>query len=225
MGLRVVGAGLPRTGTTSLKNALERLLGAPCYHMSELFAHLDHGALWRDAAAGAPDWDGLFAGYSAGVDWPVSWHWRELSAAYPDAIVLLSSRESAERWYDSMSRTVLNFARRLRDGMPDSRSDRRPPALAGAPDDRRRVMRDLVSRVSRVFPDPDDRSAVMAVYERHLAEVRSVVPAGRLVEWQPGLGWTPLCAALGVAVPDEPFPHENAAADMVARGAAARPGN
>jgi sulfotransferase family protein len=85
MSLRVVGAGLPRTGTTSLKSALEPLLGAPCHHMRELAGHVEHALVWRDA---------LFAGYAAGVDWPVPWLWRELSEYHPDAVVLLSRRES-----------------------------------------------------------------------------------------------------------------------------------
>jgi hypothetical protein len=220
MALRVVGAGFPRTGTTSLKAALERLLGAPCYHMSELFAHPDHAVLWRDAAAGAPDWDALFAGYSTGVDWPVSSYWRELCAAYPDAIVLLSRRESPERWHESMDRTVFGFARRLSDSGLDNGFGHGPPWLADASEDRRRVMQDLMRHLFNVFPDLDDRAAVMGVYERHLAEVRSTVPDHRLLEWQPSDGWAPLCAALGVTIPDEPFPRENAAAEMIARGPA-----
>ena len=94
MTLRVVGAGLGRTGTLSLKVALERLLGAPCYHMSEVFAHPEHVGAWRDAARGRPpDWSALFAGYRAAVDWPAAAFWPELSAAFPDAIVVLSVRD------------------------------------------------------------------------------------------------------------------------------------
>lgn len=98
MALRVVGAGFPRTGTTSLRTALERLLGAPCYHMQELAKHPEHAESWRDAFAGdPPEWEAFLAGYAAGVDWPISRFWREPSVLYPDAIVLLSSRESPVR--------------------------------------------------------------------------------------------------------------------------------
>ena len=74
--LRVVGAGLGRTGTLSLKVALERLLGGACYHMAELFSHPEHVPLWHAAARGSmPDWHALFRGYRAAVDWPVASFW------------------------------------------------------------------------------------------------------------------------------------------------------
>ncbi|AQZ67209.1 unnamed protein product [[Actinomadura] parvosata subsp. kistnae] len=215
MGLRVVGAGFPRTGTTSLRKALERLLGAPCYHMEELFARPGDAAVWRDACAGTlPDWDGFLAGYAAGVDWPVSWFWRELSAAYPDALVLLSRRESPERWYESMDRTVLQGARHLMGGGP---AGERPPLLAGSAE-QADAMQDVIRALfGGAFGDPYDRDRIVAAYERHLAEVRATVPAHRLLEWQPSEGWEPVCAALGVPVPDEPFPHENTTAQAQAR--------
>lgn len=216
MGWRVVGAGFPRTGTTSLKAALERLLGAPCYHMRELFERPEDAAIWRDAYAGVmPDWHQFPAGYAAGVDWPVSWFWRELSAALPDALVLLSRRESAERWYQSMDRTVLEGARRL--ARADS-TGRRPPMLATATPEQARAMEEMIRVMfGGAFDDLHDRDKVIAAYERHLAEVRATVPAHRLLEWQPADGWQPLCAALGLPIPDEPFPHENATAEMRAR--------
>lgn len=214
MGLRVVGAGFPRTGTTSLKAALERLLGAPCYHMKELFGRPDDAAAWRDACAGVmPDWDRFLAGYAAGVDWPVSWFWRELSAAYPDALVLLSRRESVERWYQSMDQTVLEGARRLTRG-----DSRRPPMTAHVTPEQASAIEGMIQALfGGAFGDPHDRDKVIAAYERHLAEVRATIPAHRLLEWQPSDGWEPLCAALDLPIPDEPFPHENTTADMRAR--------
>src|SRR5438552_15142927 len=102
MTLRIVGAGLPRTGTHSQKVALEQLLGAHCYHMVEVFAHPEHAPIWREAVHGTmPDWPALFDehGYQAAVDWPVSAFWRQLSEAYPEAIVLLSVRDDADTWW------------------------------------------------------------------------------------------------------------------------------
>ncbi|MFI7132025.1 sulfotransferase family protein [Nonomuraea sp. NPDC050153] len=213
MGLRVIGAGFPRTGTTSLKAALERLLGAPCYHMRELFGRLDDAAVWRDAYAGVmPDWPRFLGEYAAGVDWPVSWFWRELSAAYPDALVLLSRRESSERWYRSMDQTVLEGARRL--ALGDFTGGRPPMVAHGTPEQARAMEEMMRAMFGGAFDDPLDRDKVIAAYERHLAEVRATVPAHRLLEWQPADGWQPLCAALGLPVPDEPFPHENTAAGM-----------
>jgi hypothetical protein len=99
MTLQVVGAGLGRTGTHSLKLALERLLGGPCYHMVEVFGHPEHVDVWRRAALGETvDWDALFDGYVACVDWPGGSFWHELADAYPEAPILLSTRDSADTW-------------------------------------------------------------------------------------------------------------------------------
>lgn len=219
MALRVVGAGLPRTGTTSLKAALEQLLGAPCYHMQELFGRLDDAAVWRDAYTGTmPDWHRFLAGYAAGVDWPVSAFWRELSAAFPDALVLLSRRESPQRWYQSMDKTVLEGARRY------ARDDEagQPPWLASAtPEQVAATTAMNRSMFGGAFDDPFDRDGVIATYERHLKEVRTEVLAHRLLEWQPGDGWEPFCAALDLPVPSVAFPHENTSAEHVARRDAA----
>ncbi|HEY9294009.1 MAG TPA: sulfotransferase, partial [Microlunatus sp.] len=117
MALQVIGAGYPRTGTTSLRAALGQLLGGPCYHMKELFQRREHVPIWRDAYAGQlPDWDTLLAGYAAGVDWPISHFWRELADHFPDALVLLSRRESPQQWYASMDRTVLGGPRAIKQG-------------------------------------------------------------------------------------------------------------
>src|SRR5215207_3434894 len=94
MPLSVVGAGLGRTGTMSLKLALERVGFGPCYHMKEVFEHLDaHVPAWDRAANGEwVDWDGLFDGYRAGVDLPVAAFYRELSEHYATAKVILTVR-------------------------------------------------------------------------------------------------------------------------------------
>jgi hypothetical protein len=106
MTLRMVGAGVGRTGTESLKLALEHLLGGRCYHMLEVLTHPESVMYWASAGRGEmPDWDQVFDGYVAAVDWPVAAYWPELSAAFPDAPVLLSTRASAEEWYRSASQT------------------------------------------------------------------------------------------------------------------------
>ena len=108
MGLQVVGAGVGRTGTHSLKLALERLLGGPCHHMVEVMAHLEQVPVFHDAALGKPvDWHAVFDGYEACVDWPGGAFWPEITEAFPDALVLLSVRESPEAWWKSADRTVL----------------------------------------------------------------------------------------------------------------------
>src|SRR3954451_12478985 len=107
MTMRLVGAGLGRTGTHSLKLAIERLTGAPCYHMMEVFGHPEHLPVWREAATGTePDWPELLKDYEAIVDWPGASFWREMSAAFPDAVILLSTRSDAETWSRSASKTI-----------------------------------------------------------------------------------------------------------------------
>jgi len=193
--LRVVGAGLGRTGTLSLKLALERLLGGPCYHMLEVFAHPEHIAAWHGAARGeAPDWQQLFRDYGAAVDWPASAFWPELSEAFPEAVVLLSVRD-AESWWQSARQTIF-------------------PAALSADGEWRAMLDDLFA--ARFTRKLEDRSACIAAFERHNAEVRKRVPASRLVEWRAQDGWAPLCAALGVPVPNEPFPRANTTEEFLA---------
>jgi hypothetical protein len=140
------------------------------------------------------DWDALMGGFTAAVDWPSAAFWRELSDAYPDALVLLSVRP-AEDWYRSATNTI--FA-----GMQD--------ALSGDPWIQAFV-HGLGERFSNRFDDPD---AMIAAYERHNAEVRAAVPASRLLEWTPADGWAPICDRLGLAVPAEPFPVTNSTEDF-----------
>jgi hypothetical protein len=194
MKLRVVGAGLPRTGTHSLSVALEHLLGGLCYHMRVIPGHpFDLGAGWNLAlAGGAPDWGQLLDGYVAAVDWPASMFWRELSAANPQALVLLSVRDSAETWWQSVDSTILPVARM---------------ALAPGWNEGRGLL-DLLERFTET-EQWDDPATLMAAYERHNAAVREIVPPSRLLEWQATEGWAPICRALDVPVPDLPFPWMN----------------
>jgi hypothetical protein len=194
--LKVVGAGLGRTGTNSLKLALERLLGEPCYHMIEVFAHPDHVAMWHQAALGnMPDWDALFEGYGAAVDWPAAAYWKPQSEAYPDALILLSTRDS-ESWWKSCDNTIFQVFR--------SADDKMPP--------------DWTAMVTEMFTQfaggPLEKDRAIAAFERHNDNVRATAPPDRLLEWQAGDGWEPICRALGVDVPDEPFPHVNTTADF-----------
>ncbi len=196
--LRVIGAGLPRTGTMSLKVALERLLGAPCYHMLEVFAHPEHVPAWHQAARGQmPDWNDLLTGYAAAVDWPASAFWPELSATYPEALVILSVRD-AQSWWNSANETIIPNIRKV-----DLGSEWR-------------MMVDALF-ATRLKSEMGDREACIAAFERHNARVRETVSPQRMLEWNASEGWQPLCAALGVPVPEEPFPHTNTREEFVAR--------
>ena len=196
MSLRVVGAGVGRTGTHSLKVALEQLVGGTCHHMIEMFERPDQVAAFTAAIDGAPtDWSAVLADFTAMVDFPGSIFWREIAAANPGAPILLSTRD-AEGWYTSASNTIfLSF-------------DRVPPELAPWMEAVKRGLRD------RFSDDFENKDAMIAAYERHNAAVRAEVPPERLIEWTPSDGWGPLCSALNLAVPDEPFPDTNTTSEF-----------
>jgi hypothetical protein len=188
MSLKVIGAGFGRTGTHSLKLALEMLGFAPCYHMVEVLAHPGHAEQWEAIARGGkPDWDGLLAGFEAGVDWPVCRFWRELSDAYPDAKIILTERD-AEGWYRSIADTIFEFVGRAR-------------ASATAPF--------IVAGTDRAFGGRFDKEHVIDVYRRHNETVKREAPKDRLLVYDVPEGWQPLCDFLGVPVPAAPFPKVN----------------
>ena len=197
MPLRVIGAGLPRTGTTSLKAALEQLLGEPCYHMFELFNDLEAGISWWQALDGDRDkLTSVLEGYGAAIDWPASLFWRELREMYPDALVVLSHRGDAETWWGSVDRTVWATMRN-----PDAE-----PTIA--------EFNAKMRSKAGLGDDWDDPSAAQAHYQLLYDEVVATVPADKLLIWQAADGWGPLCAALGVPVPDTAFPHLNTGAEF-----------
>ena len=191
MSLKVVGAGVGRTGTASLKLALEQLLGGRCHHMLEIINDPGQVRGWTDAIDGRKvDWQELLSAYVAQVDWPGASFWRELSAANPDALVVLSTRDP-EAWYRSASNTIFNVF------------DHSPPGLEEWFTSVRKMFRE------RFSDDLHNPTAMMEAFERHNAEVRAGVSAERLLEWTAADGWAPICERLGVPVPDEPFPVAN----------------
>jgi hypothetical protein len=188
MALQVVGAGLGRTGTMSLKVALEQLLGGPCYHMAEVFARPEHIALWSDAAAGRmPDWNDLFSGYPAAVDWPMASFWPEIAAAFPQAVILLSVRDAAS-WWKSASDTIFQ-------------------SIRNAPQPWRAMVEDMMA--ARFTNALEDRASAITAFEKHNADVLRTAPRARLLVWESRDGWQPLCEALDAPVPDAPFPRVN----------------
>jgi sulfotransferase family protein len=199
MALEVVGAGLGRTGTHSLKAALEQLLDAPCYHMIEVFGRPDDIPVWQSAIDGdMPDWNAFLSGYRAAVDWPACAFWQEIAAANPDAVVLLSSRD-ADGWWQSANNTIFQI----------SRNEAPPDPVASA---QISMARNMFAR--RFTPDWTDESAAKRAFDAHNAAVRAAVPADRLIDYQPGDGWGPICEKLGLPMPAEPFPHLNTTEDF-----------
>ena len=194
MSIRVIGAGVGRTGTASLKAALEMLLGGHCYHMYEVSARPDDIRVWHQAALGKmPDWHAFLQDWTAAVDWPASAHWHELARAFPEALIVLSYRD-AESWWESASNTIF-------------------PVCIRAPDSPwRRMTWDMLKY--RFTDDIENRGAAIAAYEAHNAHVRAAAPKERLIEWQASDGWAPLCSALAAPVPDTDFPCTNTAAEF-----------
>ena len=186
MPLHVIGAGLGRTGTLSLKLALEQLGLGPCYHMMEVRSAPERLEHWNRIAAGEKvDWEEVFAGFRSTVDWPACNYWRELMVRYAHAKVILSLRDP-EGWWRSTQSTI--FSDHVQEGAP--------PSI-------RRILKDVVG------DDLHDHDACVAAFERHNASVRDGVPAGKLLVFDAKQGWAPLCAFLGVPVPDAPFPSVN----------------
>ncbi|MCI2244860.1 hypothetical protein L3067_09635 [Xanthomonas sp. PPL568] len=204
MSLRVIGAGLGRTGTLSLKLALEHLGLGRCYHAMELAANLRQALpQWDAAIDGQADWETLFAGYTATVDYPGCCFWPELVARYPQAKVILTVRD-ADAWFDSVRSTI--FA-----------SDGRVPALFG-PDGQRLsqfLRRGFAARI-------DDRDFMTDYFHRWNQAVIANVPAHRLLvlDTDAQTGWESLCAFLDVPVPAQPYPRVHARGSG---GAQARP--
>ncbi len=210
----VIGAGFGRTGTLSLKVALERLGYGPCYHMVEVIKH-GHGVFWREAAHKRArgehiDWEAVFAGYRATVDFPAAGFYEELARTYPEAKVILTVRDP-QRWYDSASRSF--------GGGPtiDPSSARGYliskamgllfPKLWGAMS---AMQESLEEWGISLDGSPQDRERATEDFERHVREVQERIPAERLLVYKVEQGWGPLCEFLGVeALPDEPFPHLN----------------
>ena len=171
--------------------------------MHDVFMSPDHIPVWRAAIRGeAVDWAELFSGYSAAVDWPVALFWPEISAAFPDAIVLLSLRD-AEAWWRSARETVFSVI----EGVDEK----------GDLSEWKAMMNELIR--SRFTPDLSDRDACIAAFERHSEVVRREVPKDRLVVWEAGEGWEPICSALQIPVPATPYPVINTREQFLARNA------
>ncbi|MGN9842789.1 sulfotransferase family protein [Nonomuraea sp. H19] len=208
--MKVIGAGFGRTGTRSLKASLELLGYGPCYHMSAVIAEPYRVRQWLDVGeGGSRDWDAVFAGFRSALDWPAAAYWRELAAHYPDAKVILTVRDP-ERWYDSVSETIFRSALAERRPLPLHRRVIRRLVARRAPDFALYPRMARATIMDRVFDGRiGDRDHVLGVFDRHLAEVKAAIPAERLLVFDVGEGWGPLCAFLGVPVPGQPFPQAN----------------
>ncbi len=196
MSLKIVGAALGRTGTNSLKLALEELGFGPCHHMFEVRDHPEQLPFWQAAARGElPDWDEVFANYQSCVDWPSARFWREIAAYYPEAKVILTLRD-ADKWFASVHATIY-------------------PVILSWPEREPGHFRDTMEMAQELIVEQtfcgrlDDRDHALAVYRAYEEEVRRTIAPERLLAFDVSEGWAPLCAFLEVPVPDTPFPRTN----------------
>ena len=203
--MRLIGAGLMRTATSSQKVALETL-GLRTYHMVDLMADLDQCALWERAEAGEDVWDELMAGRDATVDWPGARYFEPLMEKHPDAKVLLSVRDHAS-WERSMRDTIcrIYFGDEVMHHLSNARILIDPHWA------------DWIALMNKMCwegrgplrEDPESTEGLIASAKAWDEHVKATVPADRLIVWEAKDGWAPICEALELPVPDEPFPRVN----------------
>jgi len=190
MALKIIGAGMGRTGTASLKVALEALGIGRCYHMSEVLKNPESVKGWVSAADGNPDWDTIFSGYSATVDNPGCNYWKELAAYYPNAKVILTIRD-ANMWFESTNETIhsAEFARFMKNS----------------------PFGEMIQKTmwDRMENRMQDREHMVDFFNKHSRDIITSIPAERLLVYQVGDGWEPLCKFLDVPVPEMGFPRIN----------------
>ena len=211
--MKVIGAGLPRTGTLSQKVALEMLGFGPCYHMVNVLADLDLAPMWRRAMDGDARWNEIFEGFEATVDWPGSFFYRELIDEYPDAKVVLGVRDG-ESWARSMRETIWGL-------FYDDVLIRHLSAARGSIDGKWRdyieMMKEMWQRSGLMEGEETTAESMSSAMARYHEEVQQTVPSDRLLVWSVSEGWEPLCRFLDVPVPDAPFPQTNDAAQFADR--------
>jgi hypothetical protein len=215
MTLKVIGAGLGRTGTTSLKEALSMLLGGPCFHFLEYKAHPELMSEWlsftedvpkytavdSSVSVSASQWEHLLPDYVACVDEPACYYWKQLWEAYPDALVLLSVRDPVT-WWES----IKSITRQIKE------EKNHPEGMTQA-------RREFLEFLYALYPHLDDEEELsmeedIEFFEEHNGKVLSFADQNerfkqRLLVWRTGDGWGPICQALKLPVPDVPFPHSN----------------
>jgi Sulfotransferase domain len=213
--VKVIGAGFGRTGTTSLKAALEELGFGPCYHMTEVFAHPEHADFWISAWRKEPaDWEGVLGGYEATVDWPACTFYEELMEQHPEAKVLLSVRDP-ERWYQSTSSTIYELSMLIEKSTVSRWIFGLMSLLIfGGFTGRRSSLANEIIWQGTFEGRFEDKGYAIEVFERHNEEVKRRVPPERLLVYEVKQGWGPLCEFLGVPEPEEPFPRLNDTAQM-----------
>ncbi len=204
MALQVIGAGFGRTGTTSLKAALEQLGFSKCHHMEEVMKSSTQVRFWHALSDGAEvDWDEFFEGFQASCDWPSCSYWEQLHHHYPDAKIVLTIRDET-RWYESVLETIYPATFLL----PWWLEWLAPPFA--------RLKKMTVDSIWKgVFSGRfEAREHALQVYRDHIARVKATTRHDQLLVFEVKDGWEPLCNFLNVPVPENDYPHLNDAAQI-----------
>ena len=208
MTLKVIGAGMVRTGTSSLKAALSELGFGPCYQMRELLSHPEQVTFWSMASGGqAIDWEELFQDYRATVDFPSYRYYERLLQYYPDAKVILTVRDP-QAWYESVLNTIYQVVE-PQTGQQFLKSLKLPDSP------RTRALERVWTLVEQELWQSDfpgklaDQQYAIEVFNQHLEFVKQNVPSKRLLVYQITEGWSSLCRFLDVPVPNKAFAHLN----------------
>ncbi|MFJ4691889.1 sulfotransferase family protein [Streptomyces sp. NPDC088766] len=203
--LKLINAGLGRTGTTSLQEALEQLGYGPCYHMFDIVGDEKRLEQWERIICDGlqPDWDAVFDGYTSAVDGPPSFYYDQITKAFPDAKVVLTVRD-ADSWYESTYNTLYQFVLKNKDNPPPQ----------GSRQARVYRMTSVMTWDGLFEGRFADKDRAIEVYHRRNQEIIDAVPADNLLVYDVKQGWEPLCAFLGADVPAAAFPHANTTANM-----------
>lgn len=212
--LKVINLSVGRTGTMSLKHALEELGLIKCYHFAEFYEHPEHLSLWLSVSRGEKmDWDKIFYGYQASVYWVPCYNYQAILEYYPDAKVILTVRDP-EAWYKSVYDTVyrynrLTWYRKL------------ILLVMGLFKPQLRTMHAVWQLQEQTLWKKTfqgrfhDKNYAIEVFKKHITEVKCNVPEERLLVFNIKEGWGPLCQFLNIPVPTTPFPHVNDTASFI----------
>ena len=212
MSIKIIGAGYGRTGTKSLKMALEKLGYGKCYHMEELFRNPSGIAHWKNAYEKQKvDWEALFKNYQSIVDFPGAIYYKEIANAFPDTKVILSVRDP-EAWYQSVRSTIYGF---------DPGSAIKLKMLFKMPfSETARNLFQVIMQSNKAIWDNyfegkfDNKNYAIRRFHQHIEEVKKVIPKQQLLIFEAKDGWNPLCKFLGKEIPSEPYPNSNKKADF-----------
>jgi len=201
--MKVICAGLAKTGTTSLAKALQ-VLGYNVYDFQEHYEI--HFQQWLDSfeTDRHPNFKEIYQGVDAVTDVPPAFWFEEISADFPEAKIILTVRDSEDAWLKSWkehlqlgSKMLPFYARILFYIVPWMKKTKH--------------FFDTLHHAIYGSFDPEATALYRVKYRQHNERVQAVIPAEKLLVFNVKQGWKPLCEFLGCDVPSTPFPRVNVA--------------